>query len=675
MLGVVLVAAIINKFRPPLATDQPWHAEMAEEMLSRKDSNNKLKEKCQRYCDYDDRPRENWQRVNRGCGVPGFPYLTTTEIERHITFGLYQIEQGKSYVREMFHDKGEFVLELQRFLGPLDDESLASDSDFEMNLSDQRQVIHLRLHSRHLSNKHYKIFIELDGAQTVPWKKLHAWYCTCPTGERTMGCCAHIASAIWWLGNGRMHDVVFYNGMWFNLRDASGDQSHMSLPESQKIRFNILDDDATDSEAEVDVMEARFFSAHEIDRNGESGGYSDNDSDSDSDYAPGPKIATARKTSRNRKFVQQLRPETVTVEIESTILPIAFTQPAPSQAAPRSTANTTITQQTTFTSVALTPCTEGDVILAPSNTPKDGIGIGAGTIEQPIELNDNEFNPQPTHLQLLADRDAIFAEVRVHTTLEQLLTFGAISPDERASANKIIEFISQTAKSSTDQDAPLINRNRFSASASELQCLFASKKTQWLNDAIMNSYIMLLQEKFTDCLFFNTFLFSQIENPAYYASAVKEWVARTSNLNKESHPKFIFVPVNILNQHWFQIVIDFEQQKIAVMDSNTNSQSRNYIAQLKKMSTEIPTKRLRSSSAMKRSNGLDLTSFFEVPNIGIAPIKQNDAYNCGPLTLIMMRVICQRNYLTTISLSEEQLSQFRLIMLLELAIGKLIAEW
>jgi hypothetical protein len=48
--------------------------------------------------------------------------------------------------------------------------------------------------------------------------------------------------------------------------------------------------------------------------------------------------------------------------------------------------------------------------------------------------------------------------------------------------------------------------------------------------------------------------------------------------------------------------------------------------------------------------------------------------NCGPLTLIMMRVKCQRNYLTTISLSEEQLSQFRLIMLLELAIGKLIAE-
>jgi hypothetical protein len=44
-----------------------------------------------------------------------------------------------------------------------------------------------------------------------------------------MGCCAHVAASIWWLGNGQLRDVVFYNGMWFNLRDAAGDQSHLGV--------------------------------------------------------------------------------------------------------------------------------------------------------------------------------------------------------------------------------------------------------------------------------------------------------------------------------------------------------------------------------------------------------------------------------------------------------------
>ncbi|CAM4848298.1 unnamed protein product, partial [Rotaria magnacalcarata] len=34
-------------------------------------------------------------------------------------------------------------------------------------------------------------------------KNITGWYCTCPNGSRVVGCCAHIASIIYYLSFGR----------------------------------------------------------------------------------------------------------------------------------------------------------------------------------------------------------------------------------------------------------------------------------------------------------------------------------------------------------------------------------------------------------------------------------------------------------------------------------------
>ncbi|CAF1581012.1 unnamed protein product [Didymodactylos carnosus] len=34
---------------------------------------------------------------------------------------------------------------------------------------------------------------------------IKSWYCQCPAGERTCGCCAHVACVIWYLAYARHH--------------------------------------------------------------------------------------------------------------------------------------------------------------------------------------------------------------------------------------------------------------------------------------------------------------------------------------------------------------------------------------------------------------------------------------------------------------------------------------
>lgn len=59
----------------------------------------------------------------------------------------------------------------------------------------KENLLRVEIQSRHCNNISHISFIEynLDGEIT-------GWYCTCKVGARVVGCCAHIASIIWYLG-------------------------------------------------------------------------------------------------------------------------------------------------------------------------------------------------------------------------------------------------------------------------------------------------------------------------------------------------------------------------------------------------------------------------------------------------------------------------------------------
>ena len=55
-------------------------------------------------------------------------------------------------------------------------------------------IIRIRFRSAHKNTCNYHTYIQFDSTQVI------AWYCTCPGGARVVGCCSHVASAIWFLG-------------------------------------------------------------------------------------------------------------------------------------------------------------------------------------------------------------------------------------------------------------------------------------------------------------------------------------------------------------------------------------------------------------------------------------------------------------------------------------------
>lgn len=87
--------------------------------------------------------------------------------------GVYQIHQAPFYVKEHLDEDGTIQLMVHK----------ESDS-----------LIKLKIQSRHSQSVSHTLWI-----QYTP-KQISGWHCTCKVGARVVGCCAHIACVLWYLG-------------------------------------------------------------------------------------------------------------------------------------------------------------------------------------------------------------------------------------------------------------------------------------------------------------------------------------------------------------------------------------------------------------------------------------------------------------------------------------------
>ncbi len=163
-----IICAIINKYRPPRVKDQLGDRELAIEMLKRVKLNNELKNKVQKY------QRKSKKNQTVDFESLNFPILTEDYI-RKLAFGIYQLKQAQSYTRE--HSEGLYEFEF---------------------VPEEKNLVKVKLNSRHLSSTIYTIFIEFDKNDSK--EHIKSWCCDCKSGLRTVGCCAHVASVMWYLG-------------------------------------------------------------------------------------------------------------------------------------------------------------------------------------------------------------------------------------------------------------------------------------------------------------------------------------------------------------------------------------------------------------------------------------------------------------------------------------------
>jgi hypothetical protein len=78
---------------------------------------------------------------------------------------------------------------------PLYDDEL----EFIVELSSRyHDLVRARFSSRHSNNKNYIAVIQYHSLNTE--QPINGWYCTCTSGRRDVGCCAHVAAPLWHLG-------------------------------------------------------------------------------------------------------------------------------------------------------------------------------------------------------------------------------------------------------------------------------------------------------------------------------------------------------------------------------------------------------------------------------------------------------------------------------------------
>ena len=59
---------------------------------------------------------------------------------------------------------------------------------------DVNGLVRIRFQSRHSNSAFYYTYIEYKEQGKQP---IQCWYCNCPIGERVIGCCSHVAAALW----------------------------------------------------------------------------------------------------------------------------------------------------------------------------------------------------------------------------------------------------------------------------------------------------------------------------------------------------------------------------------------------------------------------------------------------------------------------------------------------
>ncbi|KAL0820087.1 hypothetical protein ABMA28_006032 [Loxostege sticticalis] len=119
-----------------------------------------------------------------------FPRLSMEELVL-FACGTYQIRQARSYVGEHFRFNGVYSLEVGR--DQLDLTSLGGENPF---------LLRAKIKSRHVGRKTYFVFLAVEREQQGR-SAIIGYCCNCIVGLRTVGCCSHVMSVVWYISYAR----------------------------------------------------------------------------------------------------------------------------------------------------------------------------------------------------------------------------------------------------------------------------------------------------------------------------------------------------------------------------------------------------------------------------------------------------------------------------------------
>lgn len=192
MIDFSVAGALINKFHIKI-TDREDAAQILEIVTQNMERNN----------DLSDYVREN--NLNRGRAqftninvvpenIREFPRLSYSDLIL-IACGTYQLKQARSYYGEHIRFNGCYRIEVCR------------ETMHATNFGPDSRLIRARIASRHISRKIYFVYI-LTSVTNTGRSAIKEYCCNCVVGRRTVGCCAHVMTVIWYLGWARHQDNI-----------------------------------------------------------------------------------------------------------------------------------------------------------------------------------------------------------------------------------------------------------------------------------------------------------------------------------------------------------------------------------------------------------------------------------------------------------------------------------
>lgn len=173
-----IAAYLVNTYGKRLSSDND-DAALAKSMVSAHSAQNEL----QIFMEQNDmihRPSK-FQQLGPD-NLMDFPKQSLLQLKELFT-GSYQLKVAASYLAEIFRN-GQFLIEYCK--------------------TDNR-IIKFKINSRHISGKVYHTFVKYSLDKEKP---ITGYYCKCPNGARTIGCCVHVATVIFYLSYARYQSKI-----------------------------------------------------------------------------------------------------------------------------------------------------------------------------------------------------------------------------------------------------------------------------------------------------------------------------------------------------------------------------------------------------------------------------------------------------------------------------------
>lgn len=213
-----ICAALVNRYHISIESNRPYADELSARMLDRLNMDNKVFEVTRR--------NQFQQHLKRFQAFEDFNELPSLQFLHliQIALGKYQIRQAESYCSQHLKSKGKFEV----FKCP---DEICRIHFATFYTADCKPILLLtQLDSRYRNRKYYNSFV-LVNTEGQGEDAVLGYCCECYNGLRTVGCCSHVMTIIWFALYKKNRDIPNPAGFLDDYFDKSFDEGVSDEPE------------------------------------------------------------------------------------------------------------------------------------------------------------------------------------------------------------------------------------------------------------------------------------------------------------------------------------------------------------------------------------------------------------------------------------------------------------